>query len=183
MNARNIVNRLLEDEPAPQTPDNAERPPQQKHQRPPLRKPVTQRPAAPPQRAPQADQRPPEKQPAKPVEQPAAQPAAAVTAPTEQPGEDADQPNANEFVQDSFKTYRLGSSSLINAPSIVAYAKNLYMGKGKAKKQAMEILKSWPGMPLPVVTDVLNGKLKFTIDYKKQAVVIVVPKIKEYELA
>lgn len=52
---------------------------------------------------------------------------------------------------DTFKTFRLMSTSMINASGVVRYAMALHRsGKRGDKKRAREIMRSWP---IPGVTD------------------------------
>ena len=74
------------------------------------------------------------------------------------------------------KQYRLGGNSMIHAPGVVAMAQNRWRERSKAaKKNAMDIIHAWPGLPDEVCLAILNGKC--TIDTEGDTAVVT---IKEY---
>lgn len=54
--------------------------------------------------------------------------------------------------------YRLGGNSMLHAPGVVAMAQRRWRERSKAaKKNAMDIIHAWPGLPDEVYLRILNG--------------------------
>lgn len=61
------------------------------------------------------------------------------------------------------KTYRLGSSPLIHAPGVIAWAINGYGFKRDRKNMLQVVTKGW-GIPEEAAKALLSGKAKYQIE-------------------
>lgn len=63
------------------------------------------------------------------------------------------------------KTYRLGGNSMICAPGVIRMAQNEWRnGRKKQKAWALNLIKSWQGLPEEVYLAILNGKVEVEAD-------------------
>lgn len=63
------------------------------------------------------------------------------------------------------KTYRLGGNSMIHAPGVIRMAQTEWRSRSKKQKTwALNLLKSWPGLPDEVYVKILNGECQIEAD-------------------
>lgn len=71
------------------------------------------------------------------------------------------------------KEVRLRGSSMLFAPNIIRMAQNEWkIGRKKQKAWALELIKSWQGLPDQLYLDILNGKCDITEDGDDAVIII-----------
>jgi len=71
------------------------------------------------------------------------------------------------------KTYRLGGNSMIHAPGVIRMAQNEWrVGRKKQKTWALNLIKSWQGLPEEVYLAILNGTADIEADGDNAVVTI-----------